>query len=252
LDIVYCNTGIQYQYCSRKNARVIGRVIVAGTLQRAGAAAAAAVATACLGAADAFTPYTPAVGWTYALEAARDQAWPGCTDRLVSLDSDSRTLSLAGSVQVFTLVAGSKRARSDVVGGGDGAVYLQLANGHFMSYAGPCDQLHVDTWPEAGINQEFKFVRPANNTSAPFEWSLVGVGRAGCPGADTVTFSAADCGAASLAMGDGARQPAADATFRLHAVRGGEGYDKKANSNGPCADPFAWCVAGINVVVEAI
>ncbi len=188
-----------------------------------------------VGATDAFTPYTPTAGWTYALEAARDQAWPGCKDRLVALASDSRTLSLAGLIQEFTLVAASKHD--------DGAFYLQLPNGHFMSYAGPCDQLKVDTWPEAGINQQFKFSKPSTS-SAPFEWSLVGVGRAGCPGANTVTFSSADCGQTALAMGDGAKQRAKDLTFWLHAMKGGEGYDKKPNTNAPCADPFAWCVTG--------
>ena len=107
-----------------------------------------------------FTPYTPTVGWTYYLEAARQQNWPECTNRFMSIDSHDTKVSLssnADSTAEFTLEASNNR---------DAAFYLKLSNGKYLSYAGPCNELQVDTWPEAGINQEFRFIQP-KPTPAP-------------------------------------------------------------------------------------
>ena len=176
----------------------------------------------------AFTPYTPASGWTYNLEAARQQGWPECTSRFVS--GGAKEVALATSVGAdaeVSLESSSTR---------DGAFYLKLSGGRYMSYAGSCSELQVDTFATAGINQEFRMVSSLANATT-FEWQLEAVGRKACT-AKMVSFSYADCRKPSLTMGAAGNS----SIFRLHAVRnnGEQRYDKKPNSAIGCADPFAW------------
>ena len=176
----------------------------------------------------AFTPYTPASGWTYNLEAARQQGWPECTSRFVS--GSAKEVALATSVGAdaeVSLESSSTR---------DGAFYLKLSGGRYMSYAGSCSELQVDTFATAGINQEFRMVSSLANATT-FEWQLEAVGRKACT-AKMVSFSYADCHKPSLTMGAAGNS----SIFRLHAVRnnGEQRYDKKPNSAIGCADPFAW------------
>ena len=116
-----------------------------------------------------FTPYDPAPGWTYNLQAARAA---GCATEFISTNTLNPRVHLQANHDAraeFTLVASTSQNDSDGGGGGGGdgsggIFYLKLANGKYLSYAGDCNNTVVDTWPEAGINQEFRIV-PAVPTS---------------------------------------------------------------------------------------
>lgn len=193
------------------------------------------ILVALCGICSAFTPFSPAAGWTYNLEAAREQ---GCTT-FVSSNTENTKAKLQpshGSSAEFTLVDSNNH---------DGAFYLKLANGRYLSYAGDCSNTVVDTWPEAGINQEFRLVATVGaenvSDSVTFMRRLVAVGRASCgvgTGGATVSFSLGTCDNGVLGM---RFEPPADvSTFRLQPVRNNNPhYDKPPNS-GSCADPFAW------------
>eukprot|EP01047_Picozoa_sp_COSAG01_P043384 COSAG01_NODE_3847_length_5644_cov_25.352209_11_plen_239_part_00 len=179
----------------------------------------------------AFSPYQPAAGWTYYLEAARQKSWPQCQSRFVSShNTDSKAIlgSTPGKGAELSLETSHTN---------DGAFYLRLSNGRYLSYAGPCTQRQVDTWPQAGINQEFRLVTAAGSVS--FEWALQAVGRAECP-ENMVSFAYADCSDAALVMA--AAGSGNHTRFRSHAVRSSSPtrYDKPPNSQAGCADPFAW------------
>ena len=152
----------------------------------------------------AFTPYTPAAGWTYYLEAARAQVWPACAARFVASDGKGTQVTLASSV--------NPAAEFELMAANAGTFHVKLANGRYLSYASACDELQVDTWNAAGANQEFRLVA---NSSVAFERSIEAVGRASCADAKTVAFSAAACSSTALAMG----AAGADSLFRMHAVR---------------------------------
>lgn len=118
---------------------------------------------------------------------------------------------------------------------GGGNFYLLTSCGHYLSYPGDCTEHVIDTWPQAGVNQAFKFV-VGDNTQ--FEYYLQAVGREACPfqwGSFPVpcTTSSPD----TVDLWDAAGP---DQRFRLHPVRSAAPSDHKVNSQVPCADPFAW------------
>jgi hypothetical protein len=172
----------------------------------------------------ASSPYNPTEGWTYYLEAAAGS----CPSRFVHGDSLDTKVSLSSAKTEFTLVTSNTK---------DGAFYLQLSNGKYLSYASPCDETQVDTWPSAGINQEFRFASTTNF----FSWKLEAVGRTNCTNAKAISY-ASNCRDNTLSMGPSA---STTAVFHLNTVRNnGKKYDKKANSAIGCADPFAWYSEG--------
>ena len=76
-------------------------------------------------------------------------------------DSPLGLWNAAGSNQAFTLVAASNTT-----------FYLKLGCGKYLSVAGPCGNTVLDTWPSAGINQQFRFVPTATEGFPSFHHHL--------------------------------------------------------------------------------
>lgn len=97
----------------------------------------------------ASTPYTPTAGWTYYLEAVRENAWPSCQYRFLSHpDACGNAVGAdlwmgAGINQQWTLVSA-----------GNGNFYLRADCGYYLSYSGDCNSHVIDSWSQAGVNQE--------------------------------------------------------------------------------------------------
>ena len=177
------------------------------------------------------TPYLPTSNWTYYLEAARAQPWPSCAYRFLSYTSDCKHDDLYDSVgvnQEFLLLPRDA---------GNLTFYLRLSCGKYLSVAGACSNTVVDTWPEAGVNQAFRFVSGSSAADLPFQWAIEAVGRASC--ARRYLSFASSCSDHAVVMGD-TPQP-----FRLHAVRGPAPWNTSAAASAePCADPFSWYSLG--------
>ena len=171
-----------------------------------------------------FTPYEPTDGWTYHLEAARGGAWPSCNYRFLSFNAECNH-------DGFWKAAGVNQELKFVRASANRTFYLKLGCGKYLSVASTCANTVVDTWAEAGINQEFRMV-PSTGVDVPFEWAIEAVGRASCP-QRYVSYAAA-CSDHAVSMG-----AATTRHFRLHGVRGLEHQQSPASSQ-PCADPFAW------------
>lgn len=177
--------------------------------------------------ASSFTPYQPAAGWTYFIEAVREQAWPSCQYRFVSYPSTCDKVDLwnaAGINQEWTL---------EDAGGGN--FYLLTSCGHYLSYPGDCTEHVIDTWPLAGVNQVFKFV-VGDNTQ--FEYYLQAVEREACP-FQWVSFPV-PCTTSAPDTVDLWNAAGQDQRFRLHPVRSASPLEHRVNSQVPCPDPFAW------------
>jgi hypothetical protein len=160
------------------------------------------------------------------LEANRG-VWPACPNRFIGSSKSTKVdLAGAGKSAEITLEADSTQ---------DGAFYLKLGNGKFLSYANDCSNTVMDTWPSAGTNQEFRLL-PAINSTYNFEWRFEAVGRNNCKNSATISFPKG-CNSDGLAMG----AASSETIFHMHAVRNnGAKYDKRANSATGCADPFSW------------
>ena len=83
----------------------------------------------------AFTPYQPTADWTYYLQAARSCAAPTFMASN-TLDTKVRLDSAHDASAELTLSPSNTH---------DGAFYLKLANGRYLSYAGECANTVVDT-----------------------------------------------------------------------------------------------------------
>lgn len=173
------------------------------------------------------TPYVPQVGWTYYIEAVREQTWPSCAYRFLSYSNSCDQVDLwnaAGINQEFTLL-----------NAGNGNFYLKTSCGKYLSYPGDCNSHILDLWSEAGINQQFKLVT-GDNTQ--FEYYLEAVGRGNC-----------DYKWASFPVGCTTSSPdkidlwyatGPDQRFRIHPVRSSSPMNFPSNSDTACADPYAW------------
>jgi hypothetical protein len=176
-----------------------------------------------------FTPYTPAAGITYYIEANREGVWPNCPYRFLSYgDSCTGSADLwkgAGKNQEFTLESA-----------GDGLFYLKASCGSYLSYSDDCNVKNVvDLWPQAGVNQAFRLV-VGNN--AQFEYYIEAVGRSQC---DYRWFSfPVSCTTSSPDHIDFWHETGADQRFRLHPVRMNNPHSMEPIADTGCADPYVW------------
>lgn len=215
-----------------------------------------------------FTPYTPTPGWRYALEAAGRELWPACPDRFVTFPLScappitlGATVGTATSIELVPVPSGSifyshqPETRGASSSGSDdgGTFYIKLGCGRYLSVAGPCDQLQVDDWPEAGINQAFRFAPlpdgggpshdetlrdpaagAAAGTNVSFGWSLEAVGRAECANRFVNFPPTCGDGTARLTMA------VTPGLIRLQVLGSINPLSKAPSSSQGCADPFAW------------
>lgn len=175
----------------------------------------------------AFTPYHPTNGWTYHIEAVREEAWPSCAYRFLSYPSSCDKVDLwnaAGGSQEWTL--------HDA---GDGNFYLKSSCGSYLSYPGDCSSHVLDMWPEAGINQKFKFI-VGDNTQ--FEYYIEAVGRSSCD-YKYASFPV-PCTTSSPDKIDLWSATGPDQRFRLFPVRSSNPAVQNTIADGGCADPYAW------------
>ncbi|KAL5477939.1 hypothetical protein EMCRGX_G024802 [Ephydatia muelleri] len=197
------------------------------------------VLLAFLRAASSFTPYQPTAGWTYYVEAVREQAWPSCQYRFMSYPSTCDKVDLwnaAGINQEWTL---------EDAGGGN--FYLLTSCGHYLSYPGDCTAHVIDTWPQAGVNQAFKFV-VGDNTQ--FEYYLQAVGRKACP-FQWASFPV-PCTTSAPDTVDLWDATGPDQRFRLHPVRSASPPNHKVNSQctGGALDLMAASTLNPDVLFE--
>ena len=176
----------------------------------------------------AATPYLPTSNWTYYLEAAHAQPWPSCAYRFLSYTSD------CGHDDLYNSVGANQEFWLSPAPEGNQTFYLRLSCGKYLSVAGACSNTVVETWPQAGINQAFRFVS-GSDADLPFKWAIEAVGRASCT--KRYLSFASSCSDHAVVMG-GTQQP-----FRLHAVHG-PAPTVTAASAKPCADPFSWYSRG--------
>eukprot|EP00035_Acanthoeca_spectabilis_P028106 m.469221 g.469221 ORF g.469221 m.469221 type:complete len:512 (-) comp28285_c0_seq1:210-1745(-) len=210
-----------------------------------------AVVAAVLGAASGINPYEPTAGWLYALEAAGRAPWPDCPNRFLSVDNACTQGSVALDSSTNSPV---ELIPAPQFGPSNSTFFIKLHCGKFLSYAGPCAELQVDAWPAPGINQAFRFAALAGGDGTAFGWSLEAVGRASCP-EKFVNFPST-CGGRdnrrlSMSVGNTTQQRSAEEApkltasatpglFRLQVLGAVTPMAKDPNSQGGCADPFAW------------
>lgn len=175
------------------------------------------------------SPYTPTAGWRYSLEAAGRKPWPACADRFATFRSNCEPPIILGPS------VGSSSALELIPRAGRDTFFVKLGCGRFLSYAGPCDAKQVDSWPAAGINQEFVIsaMPPTSNSSGTPGWSLRAVGRARCPD-QYVSFPSHCAPDQEMVMA------ASPGLFRLQVVGRTTPMEKAPGSASGCADPFAW------------
>jgi GH43 family beta-xylosidase len=177
-----------------------------------------------------FTPLVPTHGYTYVIEANRDQAWPSCAYRFLSFASNCQTVDLwnaAGGNQYWTLIS---------TGDSDGSFYVRATCGAYLSYTSNCDDKStIDLWPQAGINQKFRFVKGNNGQ---FEYYMEAVGRAQC--AYKYLSFPVGCTTSSPDHIDFWSDAGPDQRFRLYPVTSVSPVVHDLGSAFACADPYAW------------
>lgn len=175
----------------------------------------------------AYSPYNLADGWTYYIEAVRTQNWPDCAYRFLSYPSTCDKIDMwnaAGGNEQFTLEAVSADT-----------FYLKTSCGRYLSYPSDCSSATVDTWAEAGINQQFRIYQA---DSPQFQFYLQAVGRSTCD-KKYLSFPA-PCTTGGPDLVDLWSGAGVDQRFRFHPVASSTRHNHAINSDAGCADPFSW------------
>lgn len=173
-------------------------------------------------------PSTPAVGWTYHVEASKPDTWPGCPFRFLSFDSACSVVNLwdsAGENQEFTLEQAP----------GDAAVYLKTGCGKYVSYsASNCDDHSITL---SATPSPFLVVP---SPSGGFEFFLQLIGRDACE-FQWLSFAGDPCPTSGPDFVDIWNRAGANQLFRFFPVRTNALLPLSSPvSDGPCADPFIW------------
>jgi hypothetical protein len=133
----------------------------------------------------------------------------------------------AGINQQFTFEA---------VPGTSDTFYLKTSCGRYVSYPGDCTQDKVDTWPDAGVNQAFRF--SPSSTDGAYEYFIEALGRDNCT-LKWLSFPV-PCTTNKPDLLDLWSAAGPDQTFRIHPVSAANPVVHHWNDKNPCADPFAW------------
>eukprot|EP01036_Dinobryon_divergens_P025769 gene25769-34350_t len=176
-----------------------------------------------------FTPLVPTHGYTYTIEAAREQAWPSCAYRFLSYSASSNVVDLwnGAGVNQHWLFLDS--------GSNDGSFYLKTGTESYLSYSGDCNSKTIDLWKQAGINQKFKFV-VGDNTQ--FEYYIEAIGRSQCS-FKYMSFPVG-CTTSSPDLVDLWYATGTDQRFRIYPISSLSPVVHKVGTNTVCPDPYVW------------
>lgn len=173
------------------------------------------------------TPFAPTAGWTYYVEAAHQEVWPSCPYRFLSYPTKCSSVDMYNSVGV--------NQEWTLLDAGNSTFFLRSSCGSYLSYSGDCNVAVLDQWPQAGVNQAFRFLVHDNTQ---FQYYIEAVGRGSCayryasfPGA--CSTSSAD--KIDLWTATGVNQ-----RFRMFPVRSPASTVVRQASAAACADPFAF------------
>lgn len=188
------------------------------------------------GGGQAFTPYTPTVGWTYYLEAAHPAGpattWPACPFRFLSFPSQCNAVNLwsgAGVNQQFTLAPGDE----------PGTFTVHAGCGHPIGYSASCEDQQLTLGAHLpGQQHAFRFVQ----NSESFEWTVEAARRSTSCAYRWLSFPTSSCdatGPVPVMLQGGGGEPLTS-RFRIHTAAGPTGRIHATNTDQPCADPFVW------------
>mmetsp|Transcript_11971 Transcript_11971/g.26469 ORF Transcript_11971/g.26469 Transcript_11971/m.26469 type:complete len:475 (-) Transcript_11971:127-1551(-) len=172
--------------------------------------------TLCLAVAVAVTPYDLHDGLSLKLEVKCGAQWPQDPYRLFSPSGQpGTTSSLQKDGGSFVL---------QVVPGKEDVYYLKTEAGRFLSYTADCGTTVVDSWPEAGGNQQFKLAKTSQFTATLEALNV----DASCKS----RFVSGACGAGQAEVRLGS---ATEFFTHIQATK----LQHVVNTGG-CPDPFAW------------
>lgn len=119
------------------------------------------------------TPYMLLDGWSYYIEAVREQAWPACAYRFVSFPA------LCNKIDLWNAPGDNQEFQFIQVNETENIFYVQADKNRntYISYSEDCNATDLSMSLDAGKNQQYRFIPSKSNQ---FEYIIEAVGRSKC------------------------------------------------------------------------